>query len=101
MSVIKALPKELEEVARQELNETAERISKDLQALKEWLVQQPHLKVRQNDQFLIQFLRGCKYSLERAKDKLDRYYTLKTKFPELLNLTNVDEPKFRQSYKLG
>ncbi|XP_013105393.2 clavesin-2 [Stomoxys calcitrans] len=92
---------ELQKIANEELGEVATRISEDLNALREWIKHQPHLKPRQDDQFLIQFLRGCKYSLEKAKDKLDLHFSLKTKYPEMLNVTNVDEPKFREVHNLG
>lgn len=46
-----------------------------------------------DDQWLIAFLRGCKYSLERTKEKLDLYYTLRTITPELYT-TKPDNPLF-------
>lgn len=101
MAQIKPLSPELQKVAIEELGEVPSRIQDDLQALKSWIDQQPHLKARTDDQFLIQFLRGCKYSLERAKSKLDLYFALKSKYPELMNVIDVNEPKFREIYKLG
>jgi len=37
------------------------------------------------DQFLLAFLRGTKFSLERAKEKFDRFYTLQGTIPEVFN----------------
>jgi hypothetical protein len=34
-------------------------------------------------QWLTTFLRGCKFSLERTKEKLDMFYTLRTALPEI------------------
>ena len=38
------------------------------------------------------FLRGCKYSIERVKEKLDMYYTIRTALPELM----IDRDPFEQ-----
>ncbi|XP_061395848.1 retinol-binding protein pinta-like [Musca vetustissima] len=98
---IKPLPEELQKVAINELGEVPERIPEDLFAFKQWIKQQPHLKARMNDQFLVQFLRGCKYSLEKAKKKIDIFYSMKTKYPEYFNMTDVDDPLFRKLHNTG
>jgi len=35
-----------------------------------------------DDDYLLVFLRGCKFSLERTKEKLDMYFSCKTACPE-------------------
>lgn len=95
------LSEELQKIANEELNEVPSRVAEDLAALRLWIKHQPHLKVREDDQFLVQFLRGCKYSLERSKEKLDLYFSLKSKYPTMLNVTNVDDAKFREVHRLG
>lgn len=101
MANIRPLSAELQKAATEQLGEVPSRIADDLEALKTWIKQQPHLKANTDDQFLISFLRGCKYSLEKAKKKIDRFYTLKTKFPEIFNAPNVDDSRFRELVKLG
>lgn len=101
MANIRPLTKELQEIARYELNEVTERVPQDLKDFKEWIAKQPHLKPRTDDQFLISFLRGCKYSLEKAKIKIDKYYTLKTKYPDFYTITNVLDPKVKELVSLG
>lgn len=98
---IKKLPAELQKVAENELGEVPDRIPEDLQVLREWINKQAYLQARQDDQFLIQFLRGCKYSLERAKEKIDLFFTLKSKFPDLFNTTNIHDAKFREMFSYG
>uniref|UniRef100_A0A1I8MQN8 CRAL-TRIO domain-containing protein n=1 Tax=Musca domestica TaxID=7370 RepID=A0A1I8MQN8_MUSDO len=98
---IKPLSKPLQKIAQLELGEIPERIPTDLENFKEWIGQQPHLRTCQDDQFLIQFLRGCKYSQERAKEKLDRYYSLMTKYPEIFSVTDVDDAIFRKHHNVG
>uniref|UniRef100_A0A1I8P560 CRAL-TRIO domain-containing protein n=1 Tax=Stomoxys calcitrans TaxID=35570 RepID=A0A1I8P560_STOCA len=96
MAQIKPLPDDFQEIATRELGEVTSRIPEDLEDLKSWIEQQPHLKACTDDQFLVQFLRGSKYSLEKAKRKIDQFYTLRTKYPEFLLTCDVDEPIFRK-----
>lgn len=79
---IRLLNAELQKIAEQELNETPERLEASLESLKAWLLKTPHLQPRQDDQFLVAFLRSCKFNLERAKEKLDTFYTLRAAIPE-------------------
>ncbi|XP_075166586.1 alpha-tocopherol transfer protein-like isoform X2 [Haematobia irritans] len=101
MSHIISLPEDLQKVAIEELNEDPQRIDEDLEILKLWLKKQNHLRARTDDQFLIQFLRGCKYSLEKCKQKLDSFYTMKTKYPELFAITDLDNKEFRDYHHTG
>lgn len=78
---IRELSPELQKKANDELNEKRGRLAEDLRIVREWLAKEPHLIVRQDDQFLVNFLRGCKHSLERFKEKIDLYYTLRQSLP--------------------
>ncbi|XP_061401745.1 retinol-binding protein pinta-like [Musca vetustissima] len=98
---IQPLSEDLQKVAIEELGEVPSRIPEDLLALKTWISQQPHLKARTDDQWLIQYLRGCKYSLERAKEKLDFFYTITSKYPELFTCDDLDNPRFREVHNEG
>lgn len=83
MPDIRPLPDPLAIKAKEELFEKPERIDNDLEILREWIKKQPHLRCRTDDQFLVMFLRGCKYSLERVKQKLDMFYTVRALLPEM------------------
>ncbi|EDW30305.1 GL17893 [Drosophila persimilis] len=98
---IRALTPELQQTANEQLHEVPDRLEADLEAFKTWIKQQPHLNSRTDDQFLVAFLRGCKFSLERAKSKLDKYYTLRTKYPDHFNVTTTRGPKFREIHQTG
>ncbi|XP_065367082.1 uncharacterized protein LOC135959887 [Calliphora vicina] len=101
MTNIRPLTKELQQIACEELNEVPERVPQDLKDFKEWLAKQTHLKARTDEQFLISFLRGCKFSMEKAKLKIDRYYTLKTKYPDFYTIQNVKDPRVKELVDLG
>ena len=81
---IRPIHPDLQKKAIEELSEEPERIEKDLEAFRAWIKKSAHIKSRiDDDQFLVNFLRGCKYRLEVAKQKFDLYHTLKTHIPEL------------------
>ncbi|KAI8045133.1 hypothetical protein M5D96_001312, partial [Drosophila gunungcola] len=68
-----------------EVNETPDRIQQDIIILRVWIRQQPHLRARTDVDFLIAFLRRCRYSLEETKRRIDRYFTHYNLFPEIMN----------------
>ncbi|XP_037951320.1 alpha-tocopherol transfer protein-like [Teleopsis dalmanni] len=100
MTEIRPLNEELKAIAKNELNEVESRIVEDISMLKTWIQKQPHLRARTDDQFLVTFLRGCKYSIEKAKSKIDYYYTIKALLPEMfVNLQMTEE--FVEFARLG
>lgn len=101
MANLRPLVPELAVKARDELNEVPNRIPEDLATLKAWLLKQPHLNTRTDDQFLVNFLRGCKYSLEKTKEKLDNYYTVKTAIPEFFDNRDPDNESLQNYMSFG
>lgn len=77
--------------AQQELGEVPERVPEDIETMRIWISKQPHLKAREDAQFLVAFLRGCKYSLEKTKLKLDNFYAMRGAVPELYKNRFVGE----------
>ncbi|KAJ6645543.1 Alpha-tocopherol transfer protein-like [Pseudolycoriella hygida] len=98
---VRPLNKHLKTIALEELNEEPDKIQENLEALKDWLKKSLHIKARTNDQFLITFLRGCKYSLDRSKKKIDMYYTLRTHIPELIKDRDPLDRKTSEIIKFG
>lgn len=101
MASIRPVCPELAEKAQKELNEVSSRIPEDLVALREWIAKQPHLRSRTDDQFLTTFLRGSKFSLERAKEKLDMYYTVRTAVTELFTDRDPTKSPISEVIKCG
>ncbi|CAD6992982.1 unnamed protein product [Ceratitis capitata] len=87
---MRPLPPELARIAREELNETPERITQDLVILRTWIYQQRYLHARISADFLIAFLRRCRYSLEETKKRIDDFFTFITRFPEISALRRVN-----------
>ncbi|KAK9730672.1 CRAL/TRIO domain [Popillia japonica] len=98
---IRPLSKELQEKAIAELNENPSSIREDIDHIKEWLRKQPHLNPRMDDQFILTYLRGCKFSLEKTKAKLDGLYTLKPMLPEFFSNRDPFDKNIQHLLKLG
>jgi len=73
---------DLAKAAKDNLGEDKARLQDDIKALKSWIKKSPHLhSIRQDDDYLTMFLRGCKFSLERTKEKLDFHHTVRGSLP--------------------
>lgn len=85
-------------IIRQELREpeNADEITRDIAAIREWLEKQPHLPKDMDDGRLRTFLRGCKFSLEKVKKKLDMYYTMRNAVPEFFNDRDIDRAELKE-----
>ncbi|XP_071526878.1 alpha-tocopherol transfer protein-like isoform X13 [Panulirus ornatus] len=95
------LSEELQQRAKEEINEDPERRAQDIEHIRDWLKHQPHIKARTDDWTILRFLRGCKFSLERTKEKLDMYYTCKTLCPEWYKNRDPQDKKLRSILELG
>lgn len=98
---IRTLSADLDAIARQELKEDPNRIQDDLKLIRDWLTTQPHLTARTDSQWLVTMLRGCKFSVERAKTKMDMFYTLRTVLPEFFTRRDPMLPELQRILKLG
>lgn len=101
MAKVRPLPECLQKVAIEELNEDPERVAADIENLKTWINQQPHLTARTDDQFLLTFLRGSKFSLEKAKTKIDKFYMMRSKYPDLFTIRDMSEERIMEIIKMG
>ena len=54
-----------------------------------------------DEKVLLYFLRGCKFSLERTKEKLDFFYSIKANCPEWFDNWNVHEDRVAGMVKQG
>ncbi|KAM3959080.1 LOW QUALITY PROTEIN: retinol-binding protein pinta-like [Aphomia sociella] len=99
---VRPLTVALQKKAQEEINENSKRMESDIAALKSWLAKQPHLRsVRPSDQWLIAFLRGSKFSIERSKEKMDMFYTLKSLVPEFFSNRDPLDSRIQEILKLG
>ena len=69
---------ELENDGREVFKEDEEKVARDVDELKNWILSTDHMKNCRNDQlFLRLFLRGCNYNVADSKEKLDLYFTVR------------------------
>lgn len=100
MSLIQPSP-EMQEKIRVELNEDVNTRDRDLQIIKEWLAQEPHLPNTWDENRMMTFLRGCKFSLEKTKRKLDMYFTMRTAIPEFFANRDVNSKELQDIANIG
>ncbi|XP_033154965.1 uncharacterized protein LOC117137569 [Drosophila mauritiana] len=91
MAKIRSLEPELAEVARSQLCEDPSSMVEKIEALRTWIIEQIYLEARTDDQFLVAFLRFCRWDVEEAKKRVLFYYTYKSKERELLKGRQVDD----------
>ena len=101
MENIRPISRELRMKAFKEVLEVPGNISKNISSLKLWISKIPHLKARTDDQFLLSFLRGSKHDLEKAKTKIEMFYTCRTAMPEIMKNRDPLDPKLREIIRLG
>jgi len=88
--------------AAENLNETDENRKVCVKQLKLWLENEvPWLNGRTEDRYLLPFLRGCKFNLEKTKLKLVNYYTMKRDRLEWFAQRNPLLPVIQELIKRG
>ncbi|XP_073973813.1 alpha-tocopherol transfer protein-like isoform X2 [Rhodnius prolixus] len=81
MKLLEALTTEQEDFILSDVGYSRKQLEADLIQLKDWLAEQHHLpssRLKEKDCFLKTYLIGCKGSMEKAKRKLDAYYTYRS-----------------------
>lgn len=98
---IREISPQLQFKAIKELNENPLDIAREIEELKRWIQQTPHLNARTDDQFLLTFLRGSKHDLLKARTKIEMFYTCRTAIPEIMYNRDPLDPHLREIIKLG
>ncbi|XP_072934251.1 alpha-tocopherol transfer protein-like [Epargyreus clarus] len=80
---------------RVELNEDVNTRDRDLEAIKDWMRKQPHLPDEWDEGRIMTFLRGCSFSLEKCKRKLDMYFTMRAACPEFFTNRDINSQELR------
>ena len=89
-------------LAELDLNETPKRRSHCLRELRHWLNGQQHLiNVRQDNCFLLRFLRFKKFDLPETQTTLDKYVQMRATHPEWFRNLDIRDPKLRELMSSG
>ena len=54
-----------------------------------------------DDNFILMYLRGCKYSLEKTKQKIDMWHTVRTHCPDMFDNWSFKDPKLKEMISAG
>ncbi|RZC41215.1 CRAL TRIO domain containing protein [Asbolus verrucosus] len=92
---------EMRESIMKSFNEDVNTRDSHLEAIKEWLRKQPHLPDTWDEHRILIFLRGCNFSLEKCKRKLDMYFTMRAAIPEFFANRDIDRPEMKEIFKLA
>ncbi|XP_069698964.1 alpha-tocopherol transfer protein-like [Periplaneta americana] len=76
------------------------KITRAVNAIREWLQQQPHLPQDLDDSQLERIFLRCKRSVERVKEVIDMYYTLRTALPEIFSGRDPSQQWFKTNTNL-
>ncbi|KAK5646168.1 hypothetical protein RI129_004632 [Pyrocoelia pectoralis] len=99
--MVRTLCDELQDIAIKELNENPKSTPDDLDHIRKWALNQPHLKVKLDDQRILTLLRCCKFSLQKAKLRIEQLCTMKTIAPEFFGNRDPFLPEIQDLLSLG
>ncbi|XP_057662902.1 alpha-tocopherol transfer protein-like [Diorhabda carinulata] len=80
----------------EEYTKTEKDLAQDVQLLVDWFKTQHHLPEIPSRNMIRYFLINNKFSLQRTKEKIDMYYTIRSSLPDLYGVIN---PKFERIKK--
>ncbi|KAK9732179.1 CRAL/TRIO domain [Popillia japonica] len=83
------------------LNETYETRAKSLEEIKKWLMENPNISGKLDDLNILAFLRGCKFCLDKTKEKIQNYYEMRSKVPEWFANRDPLLPQIDELARLG
>jgi len=87
------LSKEVQEVAKVELNETAKVRKKALAEVRKWIRSQPQIKrARLDANFILRFLRMQKFEIKESCEILDKYLTMRCQYPTWFQNLDCQDP---------
>lgn len=76
------LPKDVQEIAQKELNETNKLRKKALNDIRKWIKNQSHIRrTRLDSNFILRFLRMQKFDIKESCEILDKYLTMRGQYP--------------------
>ncbi|KAF2896943.1 hypothetical protein ILUMI_09237 [Ignelater luminosus] len=74
---------------------TPQNICQDIDSIKEWLEKQPHLPEIPDNKIIENFLLMNKFKIEKVKQKIDMYYSIRTLIPEFFD-KNPNSPAIQK-----
>lgn len=101
MLSLRPIAADLADVAKNDLNEDPSQLESHLSVIRNWLKECKHFHGSLDDQILLAFLRGCKFSLEKVKEKLALFYWIRTTLPEVTQNRDPYDDHVLEVIRLG
>ncbi|XP_011501572.1 PREDICTED: alpha-tocopherol transfer protein-like [Ceratosolen solmsi marchali] len=95
------LTTEQKEFAAAYLNETEALRLRRIQDVRTWILEDSGISSRLDDFFILRFLRGCKFDIEKTKRKLMSYYVQRSLSPEWFTNRDPFLPEIQELLNLG
>lgn len=87
--------------ARQFLNEIDENRNSSIDNIKSWLIENKAIGAEINDITILAFLRGCKFNLDKTKEKIKNYYQMRSEIPEWFANRDPLLPEIQELARIG
>lgn len=89
------------EYARKSLGETTDTREKCLCELRKWLDDNPHINANRDTVSLLHFLRGSKFRMDKAKNRIQNFYRLRAERSEWFADRNPFSSEINELLDLG
>ena len=91
--VLKQLTEYDRALARSDLNEPSdsEQVKKEIEKIRNWVLKQTYMKSRVDEDFLLQFLRACKFDIGKTKDMIKNFWLHRLETIEYFIARNLNE----------
>ncbi|KAF5306356.1 hypothetical protein FQR65_LT07380 [Abscondita terminalis] len=80
----RVLSEAIQETANKELNETLAKREDSVKEIEKWLHEHPQICIQRGHLWLLNYIRGCEYNIEKVKEMLTVYAKLEELLPELV-----------------
>jgi len=96
------LPKDVQEIAQNELNETNKKRKKALADIRKWIKNQSHIRrTRLDSNFILRFLRMQKFDSQESCTILDKYLTMRGQYPAWFQNLDCRDPAISDLVSAG
>lgn len=89
------------EFAEKNLGETDKIREHAIHQIREWLQENPKINAKNDDRSILAFLRGCKFNIEKTKEKISKYYKMRAEIPEWFANRDPCLREIQELVKLG
>ncbi|KAK9880116.1 hypothetical protein WA026_008631 [Henosepilachna vigintioctopunctata] len=100
-SYVCELPIVVQNYAEKMLNETEVARQNGFKEIKKWAADNPHLHIRTDEKYILPFLRGCKFNLDKTKKKMENFYLMRRDRTEWFKNRNVLSGDIGELVKMG